>query len=348
MDMKKTMLAVAAAFLTLVGFADDEDLRLDSLLATNAAPPKTFTSLPLCQRVEGRASVRKPGGEWIDAEEGKFYPFGTSYRAERDGILTISFGTGASVTVADGSEFGTRSQTIGTKSRTIVIVRGTVDVKMPDNLPDGMFFATAPGFTVKNTAGESRIVYADKGDGDSASILCRTGALGVEGRHFDIPVMHAANEVIIRCGKDYLFTSLYGKSGDYVVRVDQGLQAKTEFGEDGQMKSVIAPAKLDWHMYPQTKVIINRALPAIGSRMSVHTMAFDAAGVRKSECFFCEGRSEVNSGELVRNDKVNAEELAKRAAEAAQTTEAAAATTESAPAEEPAAEAESSTSEEEQ
>ena len=51
-------------------------------------------------------------------------------------------------------------------------------------------------------------------------------------------------------------------------------------------------------MPPATKVMITRALPAIGERMSVHTMAFDASGERKSEFCFCEGRSEINSGEL--------------------------------------------------
>ena len=56
--------------------------------------------------------------------------------------------------------------------------------------------------------------------------------------------------------------------------------------------------------------------------MSVHTMAFDASGERKSECYFCEGRAEVNSGELVAKDRRSGEELAKRAAEATETTAA--------------------------
>jgi len=78
----------------------------------------------------------------------------------------------------------------------------------------------------------------------------------------------------------------------------------------------------EWHLSPKTRVVINRSLPSIGERMSVHTMAFDAAGSLKSECSFCEGRAEVNSGELVAKDKIDGEELAKRAAEATETTEA--------------------------
>ncbi len=69
--------------------------------------------------------------------------------------------------------------------------------------------------------------------------------------------------------------------------------------------------------------MINRAVPAIGERMSVHTMAFDAAGELQSDRVFCEGRSEVNSGELVVK-AASGEDLSKRAAEAAETTEEAA------------------------
>lgn len=57
--------------------------------------------------------------------------------------------------------------------------------------------------------------------------------------------------------------------------------------------------------------------------MSVHTMAFDASGERKSERSFCEGRAEVNSGELIPKENVSGEELAKRAAEMTETTAAA-------------------------
>ena len=313
-------------------------------MPTNAAPPKVFTALPLCRRIEGRALVRKPGGEWTDAEEGKFYPFGTSYRAEKGGTLVVAFGTGATATIADGSEFGTRAQAVGEKTRTIVLTGGVIELKLPDNLPEGAFVAAAPGFLLKNPAGVSRLTYRDMGDGDEAVLRCVTGSMGVEGRHFDIPVMHAADEIRIRTSRDHLSTFLYGTRGDYVVNLDQGLFSRDELDDDGLLKTVVDKRTLEWHLSPATKVVINRSVPAIGERMSVHTMAFDAAGERKSECAFCEGRAELNSGELVVKPKKDSEELARRAAEAEETTEGAAEAEESSDEKDGGSEGESSES----
>ena len=151
------------------------------------------------------------------------------------------------------------------------------------------------------------------------ALLSVTGSLALEGRHFDIPTMRAADEVVIRTSHDHLMTFLYGTSGDYVVRLDQGLYTKEDVGDDGQITTSTEKRSSEWHLSPKTRVVISRSLPSIGERMSVHTMAFDAAGERQSECYFCEGRAEVNSGELVAKDKLTGEEIAKRAAEATET-----------------------------
>ena len=129
-------------------------------------------------------------------------------------------------------------------------------------------------------------------------------------------------------------TILEGTSGDYVVKLDQGVRAGIEVDDAGAMKDVVTKDVLDWHLSPKTKVVINRAVPAIGERMGVHTMAFDAVGELQSDRVFCEGRPEINSGEMVVKAQ-SGEDVAKRVAEAAETTEESAA-------EEPAAEGGSS------
>ncbi|MGN0832301.1 MAG: hypothetical protein ACI4RD_01465 [Kiritimatiellia bacterium] len=320
--MDKTLLAAVAAFSAVACFAADGAAPAAPAAATNAPAVKTFTTLPLCQRIEGTAFVRKPGGAWTAAEEGKFYPFGTGYRVGAGGSMVVAFGPGSTATIADGAEFGTREQALGVAQRSIFLVRGTVVLNLPANLAEGAFSAAAPGFTVKNPAGESSLTYMETGDGDEAVVRCVTGSLGVEGRHFDIATMRAANEVRIRTSKDHLSTILFGTSGDYVVRVSQGCAYKDEVDEEGKVRTAVEDRSLEWRLSPYTKIVINRAVPAIGERMSVHTMAFDASGERKSECYFCEGRAEVNSGELVAKAAVDGEEIAKRAAEVTETTAA--------------------------
>ena len=313
--MKNCLVSALVVCLAGLCLAETPEIPAVPASSTNAPSAKVFTLLPFCKRVEGTGKVLVPGGAWAAAEEGRFYPFGTAYRAGADSRLEIAFGPSSSAMVKNGSEFLTREQKVGLKSRTVVLTRGTIDLLLPANLPEDSFYVVAPGFTVKNPVGESRLTYADKGDGDEVVLRCVTGALSVEGRHYEILEMHAADEIRIRTSHDHLSTILDGTSGDYVVRLDQGLHFKEELDDDGRVKVLKEKGSREWHLTPFTKIIINRSVPAIGERMSVHTMAFDAAGERKSECYFCEGRAEVNSGELVASEKVSGEELAKRADE---------------------------------
>ena len=324
MKIEKTLSAFAASVLAASALAQDEasageaaadEAQLPKVAA--AAPAATFSALPFCRSVEGAAEVLKPGsGEWQPVEEGRFYPLGSVYRTKLGGKLVIAFGPDSSASISGDASFGTRGQAIGGKTRGIVLAYGTVDLALPSNLREGAFLVSAPGFSVKNPAGESKYVYEAMGDGDKVTVRCVTGSLSVEGRHFDIPAMRAADEVVIRTSHDHLVTFLYGTSGDYVVKLDQGVYNKDEIDDDGKVVTTAEKRVADWRLSPKTKVVINRCLPSIGERMSVHTMAFDAAGERQSECYFCEGRAEINSGELVAKGKLTSEELAKRAAEA--------------------------------
>ena len=323
--------------------ASEETAKVAAAKKEKDSPKATFTTLPLCRRAEGLVEVQVPDGEWKAIEEGRFYPLGSTYRTGKDGALTLAFGRDSFVKIGGDSAFGTRPEKLGVKVRTVVLLAGHVDIDVPDNLPENAFFVTAPGFTVCDLAGESRYEYIDKGDGDQVRVRCVTGSLSLKGRHYEIPVMRAANEVEIRTSHDQLFTSLFGKSGDYLVKLDRGERIKEEIGDDGKMKSSIEKCDSEWKLSPATKIVIRRAVPAIGEKMSVFMMCFDTAGNVKSQCSYCEGRSEINSGEMIRKEKSN-EELAKRAAEASSTTEAAAETTEEAPAE-AAAEESSSDSE---
>ena len=326
--------ALAASLLSGAAFAQEESAAEAAPAAetTAAAPaedaktvkaPPSFTTLPFCRLVEPPVEVKKPTGDWEPAEEGRFYPLGTSYRSHQGGKLIVSFGSTSTATIEGEASFGTRLQPIGETSRTIVLGFGELVLSLADNLPEGAFFVTAPGFKVRNPAGESRYSYEITPNGDRATVRCVTGALAIDGRHFDIPAMHAADEIVITSEHDYLVTMLEGTSGDYVVKLDQGVRAGMEVDDAGAMKEVISKDELDWHLTPRTKITINRAVPAIGERMAVHTMAFDAAGELQSDRVFCEGRAEINSGELV-TKAASGEDLAKRAAEAAETTEEAA------------------------
>jgi len=282
---------------------------------------KFFFTLPSVRRLEGQAEAMKPGAaDWEAAVEGRHYPLGTAFRTlDGDSRLTVAFGRECRVVVVGQAAFGTRKQGLDEKSRAISLMSGIVAVKLPRNLPEGMFSVVAPGFTVVNPAGDSVYRYENTGDGDRATIRCVTGTLAVEGRHFRILAMRAANEVAIQTSQDALFTGIYGRRGDYVCKLDQGL-VKIRDVETGE--SHVEEKFLEWKVSPQTAVRIQRAVPALGENMAVTVMTFDASGALKNRCAFAEKRFEVNSGEIAPNNKGNQAELAKKAAEAASETAA--------------------------
>lgn len=287
-----------------------------------AAPASFFTTLPLCRLVEGTVEACLPRGEWSPAEEGRFYPLGTTFRTAQNAVAEVQFGPECVARISGNASFTVAAQSIAVKTRTIVVGEGVLELSLAENLPEGAFTVCAPGFTVKNPAGKSKFDYKRTGDGDLAVVRCVTGALSVEGRHFRIAKMRAADEVKIRSAHDNLETLLYGTSGDYVVTLDVGMVFEEVVGDDGSKKRITKKKNLDWNLSPDTKVRIQRMLPAVGERMSVDVTTWDAAGEKKNWWTYSEGRAEVNSGEQVYSVKADNEELAKRAAEATETTAA--------------------------
>ena len=327
MKMHIRTLAFAAAALAAAGsWAEEEAAQAegneaDSVEVQKPAQEKFFHIMPLCRLLEGTGEVKRPtASEWEPLEEGRFYPLGCSYRTSGEGSrLTVQFGRESEVEIVGEASFGTIPQGLDVKSRTLTLASGTVTVKLPRNLPEGMFIVTAPGFTVFNPAGESRYTYALTGDGELATVRCVTGSLAVKGRHFSVAAMRAANEFKIRSSQDYLFTGLYGTSGDCTVTLDQGVFSSVD-PVSGEEKT--APKTLDWRLSPQTAVRIHRAKPAVGERMAVTIMTFDETGALRNRCAFAEGLSSVNTGEQGVVAQEAKEDLAKKAAEAAETVEA--------------------------
>lgn len=328
------MLAVATAVVSLGVQADDDDELVsdsESAETTEASSgdteegegagakadknqEKAFSLLPCCERLDGSAEVLIPGKtEWQAVEEAKYYPLGSSYRtADKDSYLVIKFGPSATVEIQGTASFTTRAQPLGEKSRSIGLSYGTVLVKMPSGLKDGLFSVTAPGFTAKNLAGDSRYTYNKTVDGDEAIIRCVTQTLAIEGRHFTAPALRAANEIRIRTSQDQLMTALYGTRGDILVRLDQGLVSVKDYST-GDTK--VEPKTLDWKLSPRTAVRIHRAKLAIGERMAVATMTFDARGNLRNRCAFTEGMELVNSGEIGPMTKQERDALDKSASE---------------------------------
>lgn len=320
-NLIRSLACVALAVSAVTASADDATAALteDELILQNAErandEQKVFFTLPCCRRVTGAAEVMKPGAEaWEAVEEGRFYPLGSTYRtvgaASR---LLVQFGLGCEVVAKGDSRFGTRPQPLGVKGRTVVLGGGELHVKMPRDLTNGLFSVAAPGFVARDLCGASIFRYQNLPDGDLADIRCESGSLAIGGRHFTVTGLKSTNELKIRTSQDQLVSELVGVSGDISVRLDQGLR---QIPDIETQETRIEAQILVWNLSPETAVRIHRAVPAVGEKLSVTVMTFDASGALKNRCAFTEGRYELTTGEQGPTSEKEREEIAKQAAAA--------------------------------
>lgn len=279
----------------------------EGLPSMEAKPEKFFFPLVRCRLIDGcDVKVQKPRTtSWESAEENRYYPLGSSFRVEpalgAAPKAEFAFGSKVVLKATNAVEFATEEIEIGAPSRTVLLKGGRLSLDLPRTLPDGLFTVKAPYFACMNLAGESVFDHAPTGDGDETVVRCVTGAMALEGSHYKIAKMRAANQVRIRTTKDDLFTSLRGESGDYTVTLDQGLVQDKNF-ETGEVKDV--PKTLDFSLSPQCAIKIFRRKAATKGRMIVSMMTFNPAGYILNRCAFAENRANVNSGELVVPDSI--------------------------------------------
>ncbi len=291
---------------------------LDEMAArANAAAEKAQKHFHQLLRVDRMTcctvEVREPRGDWKAAVERKFYPYGSSFRVnpgnEGRPLAVFVLGTVARVIATNAVEFTTREIEIGAKNRVLTPISGAFKLILPRNLPKGLFQVAAPNWTCRDLAGDSYFDYAALPDGDETNIRVITGEMTLSGAHYEIPKMRPADRLVVRTTSDKLFTSLRGESGIFGVKLDQGIVRKKDFAT-GETSD--EPKVLDYRMSPRCSVKIWRKMAKVGGRVVVSVMTMDAEGEIRNRCAFAEGRYNINSGELVVDQKA-----AKAAAEAA-------------------------------
>ena len=277
--------------------------------AVEANAGKDIRFLPLMRCVEiqgGVAEIRSADGASSQAVSGRYYPYGSEVRlnGEAGAVVRFEIGPKATIAIFGSGAFATRAVAIGDKTRTVLLKYGTVGLDLPRALKDGMITVASPDFVCSNLAGESRYECKETPDGREVIIRVITGMLGVEGRHYKIAQMGAANQVRISTSTDALMTSLRGESGDYKVQLDCGVKSVLD-PDTGANKDV--PQTIEYALSPKCAIKIWRKVSEKASggsgRMAVAIQTFDAQGRDKNFRAFFEARSNVNTGELIASPK---------------------------------------------
>lgn len=260
---------------------------------------KCFHTLVRFVKTDGEVQVRLPRQSgFAVAEEGKFYPLGSSFRvsAGETAATEFEFGKEVVLKVAGSAEFAVSAGSADKVNRTVVPVSGAFTVSLPRTFPTGLFSVSYPHFTAKDLAGESRHELIPSGDGEEAVVHVITGILALEGAHYSVKRMGAADRIRVRTTRNALFTSLRGDAGDCKVTLDQGVTVYRD-PMSGEMKR--QERKLEFSLTPQRAIKIFRKRSKVGGRMAVSVMTFDSAGEMRNRYTFAEGEASMNFGEEV-------------------------------------------------
>ena len=308
--------------------AEGEAAAAEKQVVTPAGKDFRFTPLMCVKEFAcGTVEICPPDSKtWVAAVKGRYYPFGSRVRLVGDGTGDASakfmVGPKAFITLSGNSTFETRAIKIGEQTRTVLPLAGVVGLDMPRSLKDGLIMVATPDFVCSNIAGESRFECTESNDGREVVVRVVTGSLALEGRHYKIVRMGAANQVRICTSTDALLTSLRGESGDHKVVLDCGVKSILD-PDTGANKDV--PQTIEYGLSPQCAVKIWRKVSdkAVGGsgRMAVAVQTFDAQGKDKNFRAFFEARSNVNSGELIVPPKDTAKEEAEKSKSAAEDVE---------------------------
>ena len=174
-----------------------------AVVGTSAGKEFRFNPLMRLKEVSGGVVEMRgsEGEEWTASVQGRYYPFGSEVRFTGDGSADASavleMGPNALIKLSDGSRFATRKIEIGEKTRTVMPVAGIVGLDMPRSLKDGLITVATPDFVCSNIAGESRFECRESVEGRDVVVRVITGSLVLEGRHYKILRMGAANQVRI-------------------------------------------------------------------------------------------------------------------------------------------------------
>ena len=279
--------------------ADDAAAAETVATSSAKATARHYHALVKLAYANDNVSVKLPRQtEFTPAKEGKFYPNGATFRVTSSGAepVVFEFGPEAMVKVGGNAEFGTREVPMGGNTRTVTMVSGQISVSLPRTMPTGLFTVAYPNFTVKDLAGESSHELIPSGDGDEAVVHVITGMLAIEGSHYSVARMSAADRVRIRTTGESLFTSLRGESGDCKVTLEQGV---TVYRDPIAGTEKEQSRNFDYSLTPQCAIKIFRKRSQIGGRMAVSVMTFDPAGEIRNRYTFAEGTSKVNFGEEI-------------------------------------------------
>ncbi|MDD2598544.1 MAG: hypothetical protein PHO37_04890 [Kiritimatiellae bacterium] len=248
------------------------------------SPPEVkFEKLVRVVNIQGTCEVNNPDiGTFQPAKHNKAYPMGSIFRTGAGSRCVLVFSAEDNAAVEQNSELMVTACKENCQSLSIKLMSGTVKTTLRDNLADGTFFVRTPHTVAKNISGRGAYSLATEANNEVFRLSTITGAARIEGAHYTIPALQAANKLTITTAPDRSFTSLTSESGDFMIELPDGNEEP-----------------LVYSMSPKAVVKIWRENAPVGGRTIISTLVVSPTGVARHSFAYVEGRTILKTGELV-------------------------------------------------
>jgi len=250
-------------------------------------PPEVkFSNLVRVVNIQGVCEVNNPDiGEFRPAKHNKAYPMGSIYRTAAGSSCILIFSAEDSAVVAENSEIMVTACKDNDQNLTIKLIAGEVKPTLRDNLPAGSFSLNTPNCEILNMSGRGSYTLMMENENEVFKASTITGTARVEGPHYTIPALQAANKVNITTAPNRSFSHLTSVSGDFAIELSNGTEAPVIYS-----------------MSPKAVVKIWRENAPVGGRTIVSTLVVSPTGMARHRFAYAEGRQNLKTGELVKQD----------------------------------------------
>ncbi len=282
----------AASFLmSAAAYAQDEaepaaeEAQEQELAPVDENQQQPAASIPLVRvvNIRGGCEVNNPDvGQFAPALENKAYPLGSVFRTGANQTAFLIFSARDSVQLFANTEVLVTRPEGNTDGRIVRLISGRIRTDLRDNLPEGSFGVETPNASCKNLSGRGDYTLSSDANGETLQIATVTGSARIEGPHYHIPALRAANIINIQTAADRSLSRLTTVSGDFAIILEKGDEEPVQFG-----------------MSPRAVVKIWRENAPVGGRAIISTLVVGPTGIARHRFAYAEGRANIATGELI-------------------------------------------------
>ncbi|MDE0838039.1 MAG: FecR domain-containing protein [Kiritimatiellae bacterium] len=204
----------------------------------------TFDPAVQLSNIQGQVMVKIPGsGTYVEAEEGRAYPYGTIFQTAEGATAKVSLGDGTSASLSAETTVKFSSDSDSNRHIVMSIIAGRADIVVAENFEtsDGKLEVRwRGGYVLAVKAGEYTVETATESELRVLAITVKSGQGTLAGPDYTIETLPAGCGVSIAVNPSLTFLRLRCFAGEFGLTVlDETLTARVVEMTEGRVTKIL-------------------------------------------------------------------------------------------------------------